>query len=430
MSEYKRVFESMHKELLDSLDFTEEISDEEMQEKIDEFIILGNKKFHLTLKEKECIRKDLFASLRKLDILQELVDDSAVTEIMVNGTENIFIERSGKILKWDRRFESQEKLNDVVQQIVSGCNRVVNESSPIVDARLSNGSRVNIVLNPVALNGPIITIRRFPDVPITMEKLIEIGSVSKEAALFLQKLVQARYNIFISGGTGSGKTTFLNALSAFIPKDERIITIEDNAELQIQNVPNLVKLETRNANLEGCAAITIRDLIKSSLRMRPDRIIVGEVRGGEAIDMMQAYNSGHDGSMSTGHSNGTEDMLSRLETMILMGMDLPLMAIKQQIASGIDIIIHLGRLRDKTRKVLEIAEVDRFQDGKIYMNILYRFEECAEMSDENIQKEENRKKGSETMGREGQQTEKVVGKLEKKGELLHGEKLKMAGIAI
>ncbi len=430
MSEYKKVFESIHKELLESLDFTEEISDEEMQEKIDEFIVLGNKKFHLTLKEKECIRKDLFASVRKLDILQELVDDSAVTEIMVNGTGNIFIERAGKIMEWDRRFESEEKLNDVVQQIVSGCNRVVNEASPIVDARLANGSRVNIVLNPVALNGPIITIRRFPDVPITMDKLIEIGSVSKEAALFLEKLVQARYNIFISGGTGSGKTTFLNALSAFIPKDERIITIEDNAELQIQNVPNLVKLETRNANLEGCAAITIRDLIKSSLRMRPDRIIVGEVRGGEAIDMMQAYNSGHDGSMSTGHSNGTEDMLSRLETMILMGMDLPLMAIKQQIASGIDIIIHLGRLRDKTRKVLEIAEVDRFQDGKIYMNILYRFEECEEVSEENTSEEGNGDKSSETLESEEKKTGKVIGKLEKKGELLHGEKLKMAGITI
>lgn len=410
MSEYSEVFQKLRSSLLESLDFTEEISDEEMQEKIDEFIVLKNKKFHLTLMEKERIRKDLFASVRKLDILQELVDDSTVTEIMVNGTENIFIERAGRIVEWERRFETEEKLGDVVQQIVSGCNRVVNEASPIVDARLSNGSRVNVVLQPIALNGPIITIRRFPDVPITMDKLIEIGSLSEEAAVFLQKLVQARYNIFISGGTGSGKTTFLNALSAYIPKDERIITIEDNAELQIQNVPNLVKLETRNANLEGCAAITIRDLIKSSLRMRPDRIIVGEVRGGEAIDMMQAYNSGHDGSMSTGHSNGTEDMLSRLETMILMGMELPLMAIKQQIASGIDIIIHLGRLRDKSRKVLEIAEMDKFEDGKIQLHSLYKFEEREQV------------KGSET--------QKVAGTLEKKGELLHGEKLKMAGITL
>ena len=410
MNEYNELFQKLRSSLLESLDFTEEISDEEMQEKIDEFIIRKNKKIRLTLKEKERIRKDLFASVRKLDILQELVDDSTVTEIMVNGTGNIFIERAGRIREWERKFESEEKLGDVVQQIVSGCNRVVNEASPIVDARLPNGSRVNVVLKPIALNGPIITIRRFPDVPITMDKLIEIGSLSEEAAVFLQKLVRARYNIFISGGTGSGKTTFLNALSAYIPKDERIITIEDNAELQIQNVPNLVRLETRNANIEGCAAITIRDLIKSSLRMRPDRIIVGEVRGGEAIDMMQAYNSGHDGSMSTGHSNGTEDMLSRLETMILMGMELPLMAIKQQIASGIDIIIHLGRLRDKTRKVLEIAEIDRFEDGKIYLHTLYRF--------------------VETEQQKGKETNAVIGVLEKKGELMHGEKLKMAGIAL
>lgn len=415
MSEYNKIFETIRSELLESLDFTEEISDEEMQEKIDDFIVLKNKKYHLTLKEKERIRKDLFASVRKLDILQELVDDSAVTEIMVNGTGSIFIERDGRISKWERRFESIEKLNDVVQQIVAGCNRVVNEASPIVDARLANGSRVNVVLNPIALNGPIITIRRFPDVPITMEKLIEIGSVTEEAAAFLKKLVQAKYNIFISGGTGSGKTTFLNALSAYIPKDERIITIEDNAELQIQDVPNLVKLETRNANLEGCAAITIRDLIKSSLRMRPDRIVVGEVRGGEAIDMMQAYNSGHDGSMSTGHSNGTEDMLSRLETMVLMGMDLPLMAIKQQIASGLDIIIHLGRLRDKTRKVLEIAEVDGFEDGKILLHTLYKFEECEE---------------SLCGATEGCAGQKVIGSLMRKGDLLHEEKLKMAGITV
>lgn len=293
MNDYNRIFEKIRERLLESLDFTEDVSDEEMQEKIDEFIVAKNNRIHITLKEKDRLRKDLFASVRKLDILQELVDDAAVTEIMVNGTENIFIERSGRICKWERSFESTEKLNDVIQQIVSGCNRVVNEASPIVDARLPNGSRVNVVLAPVALNGPIITIRRFPDQPITMKKLIEIESISEEAANFLQQLVQARYNIFISGGTGSGKTTFLNALSAYIPKDERIITIEDNAELQIQNVDNLVKMETRNANLEGCEAITVRDLIKTSLRMRPDRIICGEIRSGEAIDMMQAYNSGH-----------------------------------------------------------------------------------------------------------------------------------------
>lgn len=406
MNDYNALFEKIRKELLDSLDFTEEISDEEMQEKIDEFIVIKNKRFHLSLKEKERVRKDLFASVRKLDILQELVDDPAITEIMVNGTDNIFVEKEGRIFRWERRFHSAEKLHDVIQQIVSGCNRVVNEASPIVDARLANGSRVNIVLNPIALNGPVITIRRFPNQPITMDQLIQIGSVSKEAAGLLKKLVQAKYNIFISGGTGSGKTTFLNALSAYIPKDERIITIEDNAELQIQDIPNLIKLETRNANLEGCAAISIRDLIKTSLRMRPDRIIVGEVRGGEAIDMMQAYNSGHDGSMSTGHANGAEDMLSRLSTMILMGMDLPLMAIRQQIASGVDIIIHLGRLRDKTRKVLEIVEIDGMEEGKICLHTLYQFEE------------------------KGGGKNNVIGELVRKGELKNGEKLKNAGIDI
>ena len=407
MSEYNAILGNMKKELLDSLDFTKEISDEEIQEKIDEFIVTKNKKIHLGLKEKERIRKDLFSSLRKLDILQELVDNPAITEIMVNGTDNIFVEKGGQIFQWERQFHSAEKLYDVIQQIVSGCNRVVNEASPIVDAWLPIGSRVDIVLNPVALNGPVITIRRFPDQPITMDQLIYIGSVSQEAADFLKKLVQAKYNIFISGGTGSGKTTFLNALSAFIPKDERIITIEDNAELQIQNIPNLVRLETRNANLEGCAAISIRELIKSSLRMRPDRIIVGEVRGGEAIDMMQAYNSGHDGSMSTGHANGAEDMLNRLATMILMGMDLPLTAVRQQIASGIDIIIHLGRLRDKTRKVLEIVEIDGFEEGKICLHTLYQFEE-----------------------REGRKKKEVVGELVRKGGLKNEAKLKNAGITI
>lgn len=274
MSDYNTVFNRVREKLLESLDFMEDVSDDQMLEKIDAFIVAKTSRIHLPLEEKARLRRDLFASVRKLDILQELIDDSSVTEIMVNGTENIFIEQNGRISKWERRFTSEEKLNDVIQQIVSGCNRVVNETSPIVDARLANGSRVNVVLSPIALNGPIITIRRFPDKPITMEKLIEIESIPEEAALFLQQLVRAGYNIFISGGTGSGKTTFLNALSAYIPKDERIITIEDNAELQIQNVDNLVKMETRNANLEGCAAITVRDLIKSSLRMRPDRIVV------------------------------------------------------------------------------------------------------------------------------------------------------------
>lgn len=388
-----------------SIDYSREISDEEMQELIDELLIREGKKQALNLTEKESLRKELFHAVRKLDVLQELIDDTDITEIMINGPENIFIEKKGRLIHSEMKFESKEKLCDVIQQIVAACNRVVNESSPIVDARLENGARVNVVLNPIALNGPIVTIRRFPDKPIAMEDLISFGSIPENVCLWLRDLVRARYNIFISGGTGSGKTTFLNALSNYIPKEERIITIEDSAELQILNIPNIVRLETRNANVEGCKEITIRDLIKSSLRMRPDRIIVGEVRGGEAFDMMQCLNMGHDGSMSTGHANSSGDMLYRLENMILMGMDLPLNAIKQQIASGIDIIIHLGRLRDKSRKVLEIVEVLGFQDGAIKLNPLYRFEEMGEDND----------------GR-------VLGILQQKGELTYVEKLKTAGI--
>lgn len=294
---------------------------------------------------------------------------------MVNGTESIFIERKGRLYKWDKCFESKESLNDVVQQIAAGSNRVVNEASPIVDARLENGSRVNIVMNPIALNGPVITIRRFPDNPIKMEDLIRFGSINSEAVEFLRKLVISGYNIFVSGGTGSGKTTFLNALSSFIPEDTRIITIEDSAELQIQGIPNLVRLETRNANVEGCLPITMRDLIKSSLRMRPDRIIVGEIRDGAAFDFLQAANTGHDGSLSTGHANSAEDMLSRLETMVLMaGMELPLAAIRRQIASAVDIIVHLGRLKDKSRKVLEITEITGYEEGEIKMSEIYKFD--------------------------------------------------------
>ncbi|MDE6750000.1 MAG: CpaF family protein [Lachnospiraceae bacterium] len=388
-----------------SIDYSREISDEEMQELIDELLIREGKKQALTLSEKESLRKELFHAVRKLDVLQELIDDTDITEIMINGPDNIFIEKKGRLIHSEMKFESKEKLSDVIQQIVATCNRVVNESSPIVDARLENGARVNVVLNPIALNGPIVTIRRFPDKPIVMEDLISFGSIPENVCLWLKDLVRARYNIFISGGTGSGKTTFLNALSNYIPKEERIITIEDSAELQILNIPNIVRLETRNANVEGCKEITIRDLIKSSLRMRPDRIIVGEVRGGEAFDMMQCLNTGHDGSMSTGHANSSGDMLYRLENMILMGMDLPLNAIKQQIASGIDIIIHLGRLRDKSRKVLEIVEVLGFAEGEIKLNPLYRFEE----------------KGEDNDG-------KVLGILQQKGELTYVEKLKAAGI--
>jgi pilus assembly protein CpaF len=313
-----------------------------------------------------------------MDVLQELVDSEDVTEIMINGTDNIFVEKAGRIYEWEKHFDSKEKLENVIQQIVAKCNRVVNEASPIVDARLSNGSRVNIVLAPVALNGPIVTIRRFPKNPISMEDLLRFGSITKEAVEELQKWVIAGYNIFISGGTGSGKTTFLNALSNYIPSSERVITIEDSAELQLQGIPNLVKLETRNANTEGAKPITIRDLIKSSLRMRPDRIIVGEVRGSEALDMLQALNTGHDGSLSTGHANSSRDMLSRLETMVLMGMDLPLEAVRRQIASGVDIIVHLGRLRDRSRRVIEIVEILGYENGEIITCPIYEFQETGE----------------------------------------------------
>lgn len=394
-------------QMLDSIDFSRQIPDEEIKDMIDNLIIQENKVEHISLEERKRLRQELFYSLRKLDILQELIDDIRITEIMINGTDEIFIEKEGRVQRYGMRFESKAKLEDVIQQIVAGCNRTVNEASPIVDARLENGSRVNVVLHPVALNGPILTIRRFPDKPIRMKELIAFGSLTEEVSVFLGRLVKAKYNIFISGGTGSGKTTFLNALSGYISEEERIITIEDNAELQIENIPNIVKMETRNANVEGCREITIRDLIKTSLRMRPDRIIVGEVRGGEAIDMMQCLNTGHDGSMSTGHANSSADMISRLETMILMGMELPLAAIRQQIASGIDIIIHLGRLRDKSRKVLEIAEVAGYLNGEVLLRPLYIFEEA----------------GEDRNGR-------ILGSLIRKGELEHVEKLKAAGVSV
>jgi pilus assembly protein CpaF len=392
--------------VLERIDFSREMPDEEIRDVIDELIIGESKRQPIGLEERKRLRQELFYSIRKLDILQELVDDTSVTEIMINGPDEIFIERSGSVCRCEMKFESAEKLEDVIQQMVAGCNRTVNEASPIVDARLENGSRVNVVLSPVALNGPIVTIRKFPDSPIMMKDLLAFGTLTKEAAGFLSKLVQAKYNIFISGGTGSGKTTFLNALSYYIPQEERIITIEDNAELQIKNIPNIVKMETRNANVEGCKEITIRDLIKTSLRMRPSRIIVGEVRGGEAIDMMQCLNTGHDGSMSTGHANSCADMLSRLETMVLMGMDLPICAIRQQMASGIDIIVHLGRLRDKSRRVLEIVEIIGYEESEIRLSVLYSFEEEGEDKDG-----------------------KVIGMLKRKGELLNVGKLKTAGIS-
>lgn len=360
------------------MDYSRELEESEIRQLIGECLTEYAKEGFLSLQERERLGKELFYAIRKLDILQELLEDEEITEIMINGPEHIFIEKKGKLSCWENHFSSKEKLEDVIQQITARCNRVVNEASPIVDARLEDGSRVNVVLEPVALNGPIMTIRRFPKEPIGMERLIQLGSIPREAAGWLELLVKAGYNILISGGTGSGKTTFLNALSEYIPREDRIITIEDSAELQIQQAPNLVRMETRNANAEGSREISIRDLIKTSLRMRPTRLIVGEVRGGEALDLLQCLNTGHDGSLSTGHANSARDMLSRLETMVLMGMDLPLPAIRRQIASGVDIIIHLGRLRDRTRRVLEIAEVTGLEQEEIQLESLCIFEETEE----------------------------------------------------
>ena len=357
------------------LDLTRELTDGEILSLIDDLILSDLKEEGLSLKEKVELRQRLFHSVRKLDVLQDLLEDNSVTEIMVNGPDSIFVEREGKIKRWNRSFTSKEKLEDVIQQIVGKCNRVVNEASPIVDARLESGERVNAVIAPVALNGPILTIRRFSKQPITMEKLLQLGSLTEECVRFLSKMVQARYSILVGGGTGSGKTTFLGALSEYIPNEERIITIEDNAELRIQGIDNLVRLEAKAANLEGGRDITIRDLIKTALRMRPDRIIVGEVRSKEAVDMLQALNTGHEGSLSTAHANSTKDMLSRLETMVLMGMNLPMEAIRRQIASGLDLLIHLGRMRDRSRKVLEITEVLGYENGEIQLNPLFCWKE-------------------------------------------------------
>ncbi len=381
-----------------------EIENDELLELIHMVLHEAGEEKYLPLEEKIRLSKELFNAFRKLDILQDLIEDEDITEIMINGTDNIFLEKGGRVYQSDKHFLSTGKLEDVIQQIVAGTNRYVNEASPIVDARLEDGSRVNVVLKPVALNGPIMTIRKFPNEKVTMEQLISWGSISHEAAEFLKMLVGAKYNIFVSGGTGAGKTTFLNALSDYIPEDERLITIEDNAELQIRGVPNLVRLETRNANLEGEGAVSIRDLIKSALRMRPDRIVVGEVRGEETVDMISsAMLNGHSGSMSTGHANHPTDMLHRLETMMMMGIDMPLAAIQRQVASAIDIIIHLGRLRDKSRKVLEISEVLGYENGTIQIQTLYEYRE------------------------EGMESGKIQGNLVKVEELVHKEKLLAAG---
>lgn len=403
----EEMFTQLRAEIRSGLDVTLTLQDGQLMEYIERRVLEDNRLANLTSSEKRRWVRRLYDSFRGLDVLQPLVDDHSVSEIMINSHKEVFVEQNGRVRKLALHFESQERLEDIIQTIVSGVNRVVNESSPIVDARLKDGSRVNIVLPPIALKGPTMTIRKFPEHPLTMEQLIEKESLSEEAARFLQTLVRSKYNIFISGGTGSGKTTFLNALSRYIPADERVITIEDSAELQIVTLPNLVSLETRNANTEGKGEISIRDLIRSSLRMRPDRIVVGEVRGREALDMLQAMNTGHDGSLSTGHANSSTDMISRLETMVLSGADLPLGVVRQQIASAIDIIVHLSRLRDRSRRVLEISEVCGMRDGEVVLHPLYVFEEEAEKN-----------------GR-------VIGSLKRAPQrLVHTDKLDMAGISV
>lgn len=375
----------LRKHVYERLDIGRDVADSELYEVIDACIYDESRNNVISIRQKEELKKRLYNSIKKLDILQELLEDDSITEIMVNGSDSIFMERNGSIERWNKKFESENKLSDVAQRIAAMSNHMVNEASPIADTRLEDGSRVSIVLPPVAINGPIITIRKFFNKPITIDRLIELESITPEAAQFLEKLVKSKYNIFISGGTGSGKTTFLNVLSDYVPDDERVITIEDSAELQLHNINNIVRLEARVANLEGTNAVSIRDLIKASLRMRPDRIVVGEVRGPEAIDMLQAMNTGHDGSLSTGHANSPKDMLTRLETMVLMGMDMPSAAVKQQIASAIDLIVHLGRMRDKTRKVLQIAEVLNLQNGEIPLRTIYEFEEQGKGEDGKVE---------------------------------------------
>ena len=364
-------FVNLRKQLMECLENTWEESDQGVMENIDSLIGDYCRTTYMPISRREALRRDLFSSVRKMDVLEELLEDDTITEIMVNRWDKIFIEKDGKIFPLDKTFSSPEKLDDVIQQMASRCNRVINTLQPIVDARLKNGERINAVIAPVALDGPILTIRRFPNEPITMEKLLEMDSLTKEAAEVLKVLIRAGYTILIGGGTGAGKTTFLNALSQYIPEDEWVITIEDNAELQLQGLPNLVRLECRQANIEKNQEISIGDLLKTCLRMRPSRIIVGEVRSREAAELLQAVNVGNDGSLSTIHANSCKDMISRLETMVLMGIDLPVPVIRRQILSGFDIFIHLGRMRDKSRKVMEICEIDRMCDGEILLNPLF-----------------------------------------------------------
>lgn len=367
-------FLTLQNQLFEQLNSLWESDDEEILEKIDELLLQEGSNYGLSLNEKANLRKELFRSIRKLDVLQELLEDTSITEIMVNGWDKIFIEREGHLITWNKTFTSSGKLEDVIQQIVARCNRVINTLHPIVDARLENGVRVNAVIPPVSVDGPILTIRQFPKEAITMKTLLEKQSITKQVLSFLLPLVKARYTILIGGGTGAGKTTFLNALSAYIPKDERIITIEDNAELQIQGIPNLVRLECRMANIEDSQEITTADLLKTALRMRPDRIIVGEVRS-EASELLQAVNVGSEGSLSTIHANSCADMISRLETLVLVHLNMPITAIRRQIVSGFDLFIHLGRLRDKSRKVLEISELDGLKNGEVQLNPIFCYEE-------------------------------------------------------
>lgn len=402
--EREEQFQNMRREVRAGLDLTSSAGDKELWQGIERKVLSDPELGDLTSGERHALVQRLFDSFRGLDILQPLVDHPDITEIMINSHREIFVEQEGEVSQIQLEFESRERLEDIIQMIVSGVNRIVNESSPIVDARLKDGSRVNIVLPPIALKGPTMTIRKFPSEPMTMSDLIGKGALHEEAAELLQQLVRSKFNIFIGGGTGSGKTTFLNALSQFIPPDERIITIEDSAELQIVTVPNLVSLETRNANTEGKGEISIRDLIKSSLRMRPNRIVIGEVRGAEALDMLQAMNTGHDGSLSTGHANNISDMISRLETMVLSGAELPISVVRQQISSAIDIFVHLSRLRDRSRRVTEISEVIGMKDGEVLLNPLFRFQERDERAG------------------------KIIGGLVQVGKLKQIEKIQMAGL--
>lgn len=402
--ELQSLRERLKMRVASELDLTREMEDAEIAQIIDRCILDETKNQYVPLKEKVGLRVELFNSLRRLDVLTELLEDETVTEIMVNSVADIFVEREGVLTRFEKGFASEERLETVIQHIVGDCNRRINAATPIVDARLMDGSRVCIVTRPVSLGGPTITIRRFPKQRIDMAQLISMGSLDANVAALLRIFVQAGYNIFVSGGTGSGKTTLLNALSDFVPKDTRIVTIEDSAELQIKGVENLVRLEARMANLEGENEITIRDLIKASLRLRPDRIIVGEVRDAAAIDMLQAMNSGHDGSLSTGHANSAEDMLARLETMVLMDMEIPLLAVRRQIASAVDLVIHVARLRDKSRKVVKICEVKGMEHNEIKLNTLFEFKE------------------------KGTKNNKVQGSLRKVNDLLHISKLQNAGL--